>query len=586
MPNIKPARRFPATPIQLLLGVQILAAPLLTLSAPAAAANPPTTAAANSAKALCAAQTVRWTVGGNACDAAAPATTAGRRLTVNDSVAPTTGTASFACDGGQWGAPSGAVCNSTGASTPPLGTVSFSETPPERTSEPFARFAFAASGAAGFECALDGESFRPCASPLQLPRLNANRQYDRLAVGTHQLQVRALDRNGSASAAATQSWTVTSIFAAGSDDFTAKRLIDGQVMPLAATTGGWKGIMRINCEFDHAAYDDPLQLPGKPGASVLNMFFGGKNVDSKTTVESLTATTGAGCSGSTLNRSAYWMPALLAPKYNHVDGKRALDAGGAPVWEVVKPKVGEGDRSAAAAHEVFYYSAAVSNLNSIWAAPLGLRMVAGNAATTPDGVPQSTSVARWHCQSWGSSDAAGGPWSATIPECRMPDMLRFDVFFPSCWNGVDLDSPNHKDHMAYPVGSGANVTCPATHPYPLVRLSYHFAYPLFPGQLDPVTKTSKGFRLASDLYTVDGNKNNGGLSLHGVWMNGWHPEAMDLLLKGCLRGKRDCHDGNFATTSSGTAGATWTGSLSLGGLEAAKGTGVIPTVVNQGRGKN
>ena len=114
-------------------------------------------------------------------------------------------------------------------------------------------------------------------------------------------------------------------------------------------------------------------------------------------------------------------------------------------------------------------------------------------------------------------------------------------------------------------------------------MSYHFAYPLFPGQLDPVTKTSKGFRLASDPYTVSGN--NGGLSLHGVWFNGWHPEAMDMLLRGCVRGQRDCHDGNFAMTAAGSGtGGSWTGSVSLGGLANAKGTEAIPAIVNQGRG--
>lgn len=30
------------------------------------------------------------------------------------------------------------------------------------------------------------------------------------------------------------------------------------------------------------------------------------------------------------------------------------------------------------------------------------------------------------------------------------DGLRLELMFPSCWNGVDLDSPNHKSHMAYP----------------------------------------------------------------------------------------------------------------------------------------
>ncbi len=466
-----------------------------------------------------------------------------------------------------------------------IGNIVFSESPSATTTEPFARFAFSASGASSFECALDQESFTRCASPLQLPRLNAKSQYERLAVGNHELRVRALNSSGVAGASTSKTWKIDSIFATGSVDFTTQRLIDGQVIPTAATPGGWKGIMRINCLFDHAAYNDPVIYPGVPDGSVLNMFYGAKNINSATTFDNLFSSPEAGCSGSTLNRSAYWMPALLAPKYNASTGARTLDAAGAPAWEVVKAKVGEGDRSAAAAHEVFYYSAAVSDLKSIWTPPIGLRIVAGDATGVPSKAAQSTSVARWHCQSWDSSDAAGGPWSSTIPECAAPDMLRFDIFFPSCWNGVDLDSPNHQSHMAYPTGTANTMTCPGTHPYPIVRVSYHFAFPLLPAQLDPVTKTSKGFRFASDLYSVDAN-NRGGLSLHGVWMNGWHPEAMDLLLKGCVVGQRDCHDGNFAVTSatSGTTG-TWNGSLSLGGLSAGKGTELIPEIINQGRGK-
>jgi hypothetical protein len=487
-----------------------------------------------------------------------------------------------ACGGG--GDSSTAALETEQPANTTLGNVSFSVFPSAVTTEPYAQFAFAATGASAYECALDQETFTRCTSPLQVPRLNTNQQYDRLAVGNHELRVRALDVNGKPGAVATRNWRVDSIFAPGSPDFAAKRLIDGQVIPQAVTSGGWKGIMRVNCEFDHAAYNDPLTAPGKANGSVLNMFYGSKNIDSYTTFDALFSSQEAGCSGNTLNRSAYWMPALLAPKYDQATGSRLTDESGAPAWDVVKAKVGEGDRSAAAAHEVFYYSAAVSNLASIWAPPLGLRMVAGDATTTPDKVAQSASVARWHCQSWASSDAEGGPWSSTIPECRAPDMLRLDIFFPSCWNGKDLDSPDHKSHMAYPTGTTNNIACPATHPYPIVRVSYHFAYPLFPDQLDPVSKTSKGFRLASDDYTVD-SRNNGGLSLNGSWMNGWHPEAMDMLLKGCVLGQRDCHDGNFAVTSatSGTSG-TWSGSLSLGGLDAAKGTEAIPSVINQGRG--
>jgi hypothetical protein len=32
--------------------------------------------------------------------------------------------------------------------------------------------------------------------------------------------------------------------------------------------------------------------------------------------------------------------------------------------------------------------------------------------------------------------------------CR--DGIRFELAFPSCWNGKDLDSKNHADHVAFP----------------------------------------------------------------------------------------------------------------------------------------
>ncbi|KAF1986519.1 hypothetical protein K402DRAFT_332352 [Aulographum hederae CBS 113979] len=35
-------------------------------------------------------------------------------------------------------------------------------------------------------------------------------------------------------------------------------------------------------------------------------------------------------------------------------------------------------------------------------------------------------------------------------DANCPDGLRLELMFPSCWNGEDTDSPNHKSHMAYP----------------------------------------------------------------------------------------------------------------------------------------
>jgi len=35
-------------------------------------------------------------------------------------------------------------------------------------------------------------------------------------------------------------------------------------------------------------------------------------------------------------------------------------------------------------------------------------------------------------------------------DANCADGVRIELMFPSCWNGKDLDSPNHRDHVAYP----------------------------------------------------------------------------------------------------------------------------------------
>lgn len=49
--------------------------------------------------------------------------------------------------------------------------------------------------------------------------------------------------------------------------------------------------------------------------------------------------------------------------------------------------------------------------------------------------------------------------------------IRSNIYFPQCWDGVNLDSPNHQDHVAHPVGDPESqglkifgTDCPPTHP--------------------------------------------------------------------------------------------------------------------------
>ncbi|TNE91961.1 MAG: DUF1996 domain-containing protein [Deltaproteobacteria bacterium] len=430
--------------------------------------------------------------------------------------------------------------------------VTFTETPTDGVPEAASWFAFSAPDAAAYTCAIDGSAFA-CddGTAFVVP----------MTLGEHVFSVTASGPDGEQGAPAAFEWTITSVF-----DGDHPELVPTSMLPAPVGDDGWRGIFRINCDFAHSSYDDPIVFPGEEGRAHLHRFYGNMATDFMTTMESLYAIPESSCQGNTVNSSAYWVPALLAPAYDEITGERLLDGDGEPAWEAVPAVVGNDD----VAHEVFYYSAGVDDLDSIESIPPGLRMIAGTATTMP-GTEQDASIVRWHCQSWESSDGSNPNFSATIPECVEPDRLRMDIFFPNCWNGVDLDSEDHKSHMAYPVNDGGpnGTHCPETHPIPLLRPSYHYAFPVLPGNSDPETQSSRGWRLASDHYEVTDSQ-AGGLSLHGDWFNAWHPEVLEAILEGCVKGGLDCHDGNLGN------------GYRLSGTTA--GTQVEPEVVNRGMG--
>lgn len=420
----------------------------------------------------------------------------------------------------------------SGTGSTVISAPSFSMTPPEHTQNASAHFSFNTANAQSYQCQFDDEPYTDCSSPLTLYPIST---------GHHQLAVRAVAADNTVSDETVVSWTVNSVFPTA-DSVVHNDLIATTVQPAVAEPNSWRGIFRINCDFAHSSYNDPIVYPGQKDAAHLHRFYGNTLLDENSTTESLFTSGESSCQGNELNRSAYWIPALLAPAYDTVTAERLLDENGDPAWHAVPAVVGSDED----AHEIFYYSAGIDDLAAIQPIPLGLKMIAGSAMGMP-GMEQDTSIVRWHCQSWESDDSSNPQWSSSIPECVAPDRLRMDIFFPSCWNGTDLDSSDHKSHMAYPINNGGpnGTVCPASHPVPIVRVSFHYAYGVKPEMYEPQSRSSRGWRFASDMYEVS-TSTPGGMSLHGDWFNAWHPEAMQALLDNCIKQELDCHDGNLA----------------------------------------
>ncbi len=136
--------------------------------------------------------------------------------------------------------------------------------------------------------------------------------------------------------------------------------------------------------------------------------------------------------------------------------------------------------------------------------------------------PQTNGRAHWGC-----TNVYIGHFPQIV-DCGVGDLLQLTVEFPQCWNGRDLDSADHKSHMAYP----SNGACPSSHPVPLPDISVNVRWKRT-SSLD-VTK----LRLSSDHYSTSAP---GGYSAHADWFEAWEPNIRDAFVQHCINPSRDCH---------------------------------------------
>ena len=232
-----------------------------------------------------------------------------------------------------------------------------------------------------------------------------------------------------------------------------------------------------DCPASHRLPDDPIVFPGLPGASHMHSFFGSEVTNASTTVNDL-INANSNCNPS-IDKSSYWIPTFYD---NDVP---------------VEPTTG-----------VFYYlGEGVSDalIAQTQPFPLGLRIVAGNAKATG---PDDNTISRWSCL--GAGDAGS---SHDFVTCPPGSMLESYLDFPHCWDGKNLDSADHKSHMAYPV----NNACPASHPVVVPKLRQVMRY--------PVNGNTAGFRLASGR----------GYTMHGDFFNAWPVDELARRVTDCIR---------------------------------------------------
>ena len=107
--------------------------------------------------------------------------------------------------------------------------------------------------------------------------------------------------------------------------------------------------------------------------------------------------------------------------------------------------------------------------------PVGLRMISGDSMSTE---PQFTEGVGFSC-------SRQQVRSTTPRECAPGAPMTLRVVFPDCWDTRNLDSEDHKSHMAFSDNDG----CPSSHPQPLPQLEFVISYD-FDGDLDDLRLAS------------------------------------------------------------------------------------------------
>ncbi|GAA94957.1 uncharacterized protein L969DRAFT_53138 [Mixia osmundae IAM 14324] len=174
----------------------------------------------------------------------------------------------------------------------------------------------------------------------------------------------------------------------------------------------------------------------------------------------------------------------------------------------------------------YYMRRPVGN-ETVQAFPAGFKMLAGTSALRSFNASslEQQGVA-WSCR--GSSapqNADGSTDGYNLPVGQTCNLaLRLMLRFPQCWDGKNLDSADHKSHMAYP-SQVIQGTCPSTHPVRLPFLQFeqnwnHVDYP-FSQALNP------------NQPIVLANGDATGYGMHGDFFNGWDVPKLQAALDTC-----------------------------------------------------
>ncbi|KAF2655624.1 hypothetical protein K491DRAFT_657894 [Lophiostoma macrostomum CBS 122681] len=228
-------------------------------------------------------------------------------------------------------------------------------------------------------------------------------------------------------------------------------------------------MLRFSCSQLVVDRIDPLVNPGVAPSPHMHQLVGG-NALNVTMDPSLDLPTQASCTSClyTEDFSNYWTAVLYFKARNGTYKRVPTFAN-----QYLEPANGG---------ITVYYIAPYDNKGKVTAFKKGFRMLVGDPTRRSDKGDGDSRMLSFRC--WGKDFASepgmpgGGADTKALPPKPCHGGVRANHFFPTCWDGVNLDSPDHRSHVAYPESGSfeSGGPCPASHPVHIPQILYEVAW--------------------------------------------------------------------------------------------------------------
>jgi Domain of unknown function (DUF1996) len=231
--------------------------------------------------------------------------------------------------------------------------------------------------------------------------------------------------------------------------------------------GSGQGAPMLRFECSQLVVDrlDPLVNPGLMPSTHLHQIVGGNSFNASMDPMTHDLPTASTCTSCTFSEdfSNYWTAVLYF---------RARNGTFTRVPQFVSQGLqGNGGITV-------YYIPPSNKKSTVTAFKPGFRMLVGDASLRSAGTATKVCHRCMPASGDNSNINCASPDSQTLPKGFCAGGIRSVITFPTCWDGKNTDSYDHKSHVAYPSSGsgpysvGSNGNCPASHPVTIPQVMY------------------------------------------------------------------------------------------------------------------